>query len=336
MAETIDLGSREKHAIAHSLALTGQVLGAALGAVIGGAIVIGVVVVTGGIGLVAAVSIMIAAIGLVSAIGKAWGGTKKGHRSGEIARGSPTIYYGPYRKPAARLMDPLKCEDPLVSLAESAAASPLAILSPGLMVGVALGLHNLLGAHPDSFIGAGVKNIIYDTNFVLASRIKDKTSCGGSVDEGEETILLGGETFYVMDPAQMTEDSAAMWWIMFGLDVVGLLFGVSEVKFALKLVLPMLAPWALRGLGMAVNAAGYPTLAGWIGAAEKVLGYGVGGRTRIDKGNLAADLVAVYLGFPEAPEKPVSAEDAAYRRQVMRRSGASKAWYNTQYQLPAN
>jgi hypothetical protein len=335
MAETIDLGSREKHAIAHSLALTGQVLGAALGAVVGGVIVAIAAAGTAGIGLVAAVGIMVACVGIGAAVGKWLGGKSKGHRSGEIARGSPTIFYGPYRKPAARLMDPLKCEDPLVSLAESAAASPLAILSPGLMVGVALGLHEVLGAHPKSFIGAGVKNIIYDTDFLLASRIKDKTSCGGSVDEGEETILLGGETFHVMDPALMTEDSTAMWWILLGVDVIGLFFGVSEVKALVKLI-PVLAPWAFKGLGMAANYAGYPRLAGWLGVAEKVTAFGVGARKGVDAGILGGELFAAYLGFPDPPEAPVSAEDAAYRRQVMRRSGASKSWYNYQYQLPAN
>lgn len=279
MSHEILNAARKFDPIEHSFGLVGQLTGAVIGAIVGAAVVAVVAIATGGVGALFAIGVIIGCLGIGAGVGKLIGKLLPKAKSGHIADGSPTIFYGPEMRNAARVSDPLECQDPLVSLAEKFASMPLApVISPGGYLAVKLGLHKMIGAHPGKRIESGVQEIFFDVEMLWASRIKDRTECDGRICEGIETILLGGTTGHTRPDSEVTEDSAIVEWTLWGLDWVGTILGVvgaARKGFAI-------AGAIVGAAGQFVSFLGFKKAGLGLGMASEVLGI-IGGASKTAK-----------------------------------------------------
>ena len=181
------------HEIEHSAALMGFLVGAAIGLAIGVAIVAATVA-TGGAALavVAAVGGAVASTGGGALAGMYIGGAKMSPK-GPISSGSPNVFYGPGRIPAARaVIDTVTCQD-----------------------------------HGLKFLATGSDSVFI--NQYPAVRDDDKSECDGTVKSELDNIFIGAETAQYLEidsevPEWMV--NVAMGMVIVG-SAVALVFGAA-------------------------------------------------------------------------------------------------------------
>jgi uncharacterized Zn-binding protein involved in type VI secretion len=201
----VERAAHVDHTIEHSHKDLGNFIGLGLGILAGIAIVA-----TGGLAA-APLACGIAVLG--GDIGTFVGGVFPNRAdSGHIALGSPTVFYGPETKPAARMNDRTACYSPGMPTMER--LSPwLAIVNPvfaGMsLLSAARGLNRAIvinfemegipvlpsdsepGAHAGSRIADGSETVFIET--WPAARDKDGVHpCDGKISSGIDSILIGG------------------------------------------------------------------------------------------------------------------------------------------------
>lgn len=325
--------ARKYDAVTHSLGQFGSIVGAVAGALVGAAICVVAEIFSAGFATPVVLGIIIGATSLGAALGKwLFSGIKV--KSGRISDGSPTIFYGREIRNAARMTDPLECNDPLVAITDNPVVQ---ILSPAAFIASQTGLNRMLFGHGGAFVWDGVNNIYYDTAILMPSRIESLTSCGGNVSEGIDTVILFGETVHIADPSLATEDLAALSWFFFALDIAGLFTGVGEAKGAYKIAM-FLTSLGLKVGAFAANLTGHPQLANRLTTIDGIISWLNGVPGARDPGTLIKDLIlgggSTVTNVATAPpgmEQPGSAEVQRYQRRARQR--IQKPWYQTQYQL---
>lgn len=334
--------ARKYDAVTHSLGQAGMIVGAVAGALVGAAALVLIEVFTVGVGTPVAIGLVIATTGIGAAIGK-WLGGMVEVKSGKISDGSPTIFYGKEIRNAARITDPLECADPLLEITENPIVQ---ILSPAAFIASKTGLNKMIFGHGGAFVWSGTYNIFCDTDFLLASRIESKTSCGGKVSEGIDTIILFGATVHIADPELASEDLATLFWFFTLLDLAGLFTGIGGLKTAPKIAL-FLTSLGLKVGGTIARLAGYPQLAANLQRIDAVISTlagipGLAGAKNVD--DVVGGLKDVVLGpagqganeltNPKAMSPKDAADVEKYKRRVRQR--ITKPWYDTQYgRVPA-
>ena len=328
MSKEAGPAARKFHAIGHSLALTGQVIGAAVGVVVGAAVAIGLAFT--GVGAALCVACLLTGLGLGAALGKLIGSFFDGIKSGKIKEGAATIFYGREALNAARIKNEIECKDPMAALAQTDAGK---LIAPGISVAVALGM----GVHDGAFINEGTWGIFLEPEGFAASRLECQTSCGGKVAEGLDTIVLCGMRVYVVDPALITEDSAAMNWFLFTVDIVNTFLGIGALKTGGKIA-AFVTQLGLKLTSQGLKAAGYPDAARYLDYADSglslVTGLKGGGvdiykdviPSIVNVGSNAKDQVTGTRVDPKTTQ-----EMERYSRRMQR--GTGRSWYETQYQL---
>ncbi|MFO0615876.1 MAG: hypothetical protein U0414_24995 [Polyangiaceae bacterium] len=325
--------ARKYDAITHSLGQFGAIVGAVVGAVVGGLICVAAEALSFGFATPVVLGIIIATTGLGAALGKwLFNGIKV--KSGRISDGSPTIFYGSEIRNAARMTDPLECNDPLVAITDNPIVQ---ILSPAAFIASKTGLNKMLFGHGGAFLWDGVNEIFYDTDILMPSRIESLTSCGGNVSEGIDTVILFGDTVHIADPSLASEDLAAISWALTLLDIAGLFTGVGEVTGGVKIAL------FLTSLGLKVGSfvallTGHPQLANKLTTIDGIISLGTGLGNLRDKATLIKDVIlggtSTGVNIATAPpgmEQQNNPEINRYTRRVRQR--ITKPWYQTQYQL---
>ncbi|CAM3315541.1 RHS repeat-associated core domain-containing protein [Paracoccus aminovorans] len=219
------------HEIEHSSAFMGFLVGAAVG-LLAGAAIVAATVLTGG----AALAVVAAVGGAVAATG---GGALAGMYIGEaiknpkgpISSGSPDVFYGAARIPAARaVIDTVACKD-----------------------------------HGTKFLATGSDSVFINT--YPAVRDDDKSECDGTVKSGFDNIFIGAETMQYLEiesevPEWMVD--VAMGMVIVG-TAVALTFGAAAAFAAGGLC--ALGTFGLQVAGGLVGAAILAPVGGMIGEA---------------------------------------------------------------------
>lgn len=209
------MAARVGDTIAHSpllgLALTGIALGIAVGIALvvltvmtGGAdLVAGGVVLAEGATVLATVAETLAAVGevlgLVSTLCTAtslfytfgkWLGSKFSAAipTGNITSGAATVFIGPGLPAAARYQDSIKCQEPITTYIGAMTLG--SVLCPGIGPFIAAGIVYYNSDHAGATIAQGSKTVL--TERKSQSRVGDKTSCGGTISTGCESVIVGG------------------------------------------------------------------------------------------------------------------------------------------------
>lgn len=244
------------HLIEHSSAFMGFLIGAAVG--LAAAVAIVAIVGTGGAALavVAAVGGVVAATGGGALTGMAIGETIKNPK-GPISTGSPNVFYGPARIPAARaVIDSVACTD-----------------------------------HGPKFLATGSDSVF--VNVFPAVRDDDKTECDGTVFSDLSHILIGAETVQYLEIDSEVPDwmvNVAMGMVIVG-TAVALTFGAAAAFTAAGLC--GLINFAGSVVGGMVGAAILAPVGGMIGEA---LGGETGKRIGEAVGGFVGGLVGGGLG----------------------------------------
>lgn len=219
------------HQIEHSSAFMGFLVGAAVG-LLAGAAIVAATVVTGG----AALAVVAAVGGAVAATG---GGALAGMYIGEaiknpkgpISSGSPNVFYGPGRIPAARaVIDTVACQD-----------------------------------HGAKFLATGSDSVFINT--YPAVRDDDKSECDGTVFSDVDNIFIGAETMQYLE----IESEVPEWMVnvALGMVIVGsavaLTFGAAAAFAAGGLC--ALGTFGLQVAGGLIGAAILAPIGGMIGEA---------------------------------------------------------------------
>lgn len=219
------------HQIEHSSAFMGFLIGAAIGLVVGVAIVAATVA-TGG----AALAVIAAVGGAVAATG---GGALAGMYIGEaiknskgpISTGSPNVFYGPGRIPAARaVIDSVACKD-----------------------------------HGTKLLATGSDSVF--VNLYPAVRDSDKSECDGTVKSDFDNIFIGAETMQYLEIEGEVPDwmvNVALGMVIVG-SAVALTFGAAAAFAAGGLC--ALGTFGLQVAGGMIGAAILAPIGGMIGEA---------------------------------------------------------------------
>lgn len=194
--------------IKHSFEFFGQVAGFVAGLAVAGALIIGGVLAapfTGGMSLAASILAVITIAGL-GETGAGIGGLigkylLPGMESGRIAKGARTVFIGPGRKNAARVRDPLVCQDP-----GSTVLQTMSLLNP-MMTPAYLAFSLMGGSHAGAELREGSGTVKIEGQ--EASRVGDKTTCGGQVSKGSETVLIGGPKY---STGVGSGEEVPAWW----------------------------------------------------------------------------------------------------------------------------
>ena len=306
-------GARKKDPSTHSFALVGQLTGAAIGATIGV-----IAVAAGGVG--AAIIIPLTVGG--AALGKTLGGLIPPMKSGVIKEGSPNTFYGPERRNAARVMDPVDCADP---------AMMLNMFSPaGMLIQATTGWNpmSIVASHAGSFVGEGVFECRINTK--EAGRLSDRTSCKGDIADGEKTVLIGGTPFGVVPRSEQSEDSILVEYGLGALDWAGSLIGLGTGGWKAAAGVGLKVAAGLADLTLGKNN----WLSYWLNFAEK--GVGFKGTHWLEKGAGISELGA--KGYDTATvegDLPSTPEMNRRRRALLKEHGAEKPyWTATRYTMP--
>lgn len=325
--------ARKYDAVTHSLGQFGSIVGAVAGAIVGAVVCAVAEFFSFGFATPVVAGIIIGATSLGAALGKwAFSGVKV--KSGRISDGSPTIFYGREIRNAARMTDPLECNDPLVAITDNPIVQ---ILSPAAFIASATGLNRMLFGHGGAFVWDGVNNVFYDTDVLMPSRIESLTSCGGNVSEGIDTVILFGETVHIADPSLATEDLASLYWFFTALDIAGLFTGIGEVRGAYRIAM-FLTSLGLKTGSFIAMLSGNPQLANRLTTIDGIISWLNGVPGARDPGTLIKDLIIGGGGTatniataPPAMEQAPSPEVQRYQRRVRQR--INRPWYQTQYRL---
>jgi hypothetical protein len=265
------MAARVGDTIAHSpllgLALTGIAVGLAIGIALvaltiatGGAdLVVGGVVVAEGASLLATVGATLAAVaealGLVSTLCTAtaavytfasWLGSKFAAAipTGDISAGAATVFIGAGIPAAARYQDPVDCQEPVTTymgaMLLGAVAGPV-----GVLAAAAITYAN--SAHTGATIAQGSETVL--TEGKSQSRVGDKTSCGGTISTGCDSVFVGGPPNAEVSAG--AELPATLVEIMEGIDRVGVITGLlSGIGGLAKLIAKegwKFALWSVEG-----------------------------------------------------------------------------------------
>ncbi len=208
MSFTVRDAARVKDKITHSGAVLGQYAGAVIGALVG----CGVTIATSGAGAATIIPLTVAGAALGKYLGEK---LMPAIESGEIKSGAATVFYGPERRNAAHLKDPLKCKGALAATLDKIdpIAPNLGIPSPA----------EVLDAHVGEFIAEGVREVWIEN--LDAARVGEQTSMGGIVSTGIESIKIGGTVFALVPRSEQTQDNALFEWALWGLDWGSTIFG---------------------------------------------------------------------------------------------------------------
>lgn len=212
MSFTIRDAARVHDKITHSGAVFGQYVGAVVGALAGCVVTIA----TEGAGAVTIIPLVVGGAALGKYLGEKF---LPAIESGEIKSGAATVFYGPERRNAAHLKDPLKCKGALAAMLDKVdpIAPNLGIPSPAEVV----------DAHTGEFIAEGVREVWIEN--LDAARVGEQTSMGGAISTGIESIKIGGTVFALVPRSQQTQDNAIFEWTLWGLDWGSTLFGGGPI-----------------------------------------------------------------------------------------------------------
>lgn len=202
--------------------------------------------------------------------------------AGVIVEGASRTRIGPGTPLAARIKDGIKCGDPtgatIIPIVATLfmpgvglvwAGSEIATMAKALWSGECE-LHGQLpyGAHPGAKIAGGSETVfIEDRN---AARRNDRTSCGGHIAKGCETVLTGGEEVGLAGTEGASE-MTDLGYTLKGIGYIGSVLGViekgmgegGEVKAA---------QLALRIAADVARANGQKDLANSIDLARQIIG----------------------------------------------------------------
>jgi RHS repeat-associated protein len=253
------------HQIEHSSALFGFIAGAVVGLAIGIAVV--ATVATGGAALavIAAVGGAVAATGGMALAGKYIGEAIK-NPSGPIGTGSPNVFYGPGRIPAARaIQDIVGCKN-----------------------------------HGPKRIATGSDSVFINT--FPAARRTDKTECDGTVGSDLDHLFIGAETAQYLE----IESEVPEWMVELaqGMVIVGtavaLVFGAAAAALAGGLCA------VVKFGGTVALGYGGALLGGMAGGAiGQALGGELGKRIGEVTGGLLGGIAGARLGNRLATGHPV-------------------------------
>ena len=237
----VNLAAHVDCKVGHSAADAGFFIGLGLGILAGIAIVA-----TGG--LAAPVIALACGVATASAgAGEVIGSQADVEDSGHIARGSPTTFYGPRTRAAARMNDRTACFSPGMATMESLASPAVPIF--GALSGIRQGWRQLRvfamnlrgeeilptdgapGAHPGSKIADGSRTVSIDR--MPAARKEDGVHpCAGKISSGIESIKIGGPRGAMAGTEDRDEVDSSMRGVAFVIDVVGNVAG-GPADFAL-------------------------------------------------------------------------------------------------------
>ncbi len=329
--------ARKFHFVGHSLALSGQLIGAAVGAVVGG--ILAVVCALTGVGAVLCIGLLLTGIGLGAALGKFLGSFIEGIESGKIKKGAETILYGPEGLNAARIKNEVECQDPIAAGAKEVFGKALPVVSPAIALGV--------GSHAGAFMNEGVWGIFYEPEGFAASRKDSQTSCGGKITKGIDSIILCGESIYVIHPSEITEDSAAVNWVLFGIDIVNTCLGfgaLGKLTKAAKIgkIALIATQLGIKTASQILKSAGYPNAGKALDVVDNVIGIGTGIKSSKSAAETAEavykDILPGITGISSTGKDIYTGPDVKTNRDMedysrrMRR-GTGRSWYETQPSL---
>ncbi len=179
--------AHQHHGIEHSMALTGQVAGAAVGVAIGA-----VLIAAKGVGVLLIVPLALAGAEIGKQLAEAF---LPPMTSGCIDKGATSVLYGPSQKPAARVLDPVSCSDPLAIVALTNPTLPL----------TAKALIAAAAQHRNKYVVMGAFGVTIEQR--EAARLRDLTKCAGSISSAIDSIWIGGFTIYADAPSSLTESN---------------------------------------------------------------------------------------------------------------------------------
>lgn len=213
---SFDRAARVGDHISHSYAPAGEMLGAALG------IVIGCVITVASDGALIGFAPDVILIG--ADVGKAIGSHFHDEDSGRISRGAATVTTGEGMPRAARMSDALICAD-----AKGTGQALMGLASvfgpPGMAVA---GIYELAGggSHPGAFVADGSECVFIEG--WNAARRGDKTSCGGQISTGCETVLIGCRTIGRVGTKNLSEIPPWLDWAHSAVDWAGFILGFFD------------------------------------------------------------------------------------------------------------
>lgn len=205
--------AHKHHGIDHSPAFIGQVTGAAVGVAIGALLIW-----AGGLGALVIVPLASSGAELGKQLAKK---LLPKMTSGSIKEGAATVVYGADRKPAARILDPIDCMDPL---------GMTALISPSIpseLKAVAV----LASMHLNKFVDMGAHGVTIENN--EASRIDDLTTCSGNISSAIDSIWIGGFAIYIDAPTSLSENNHYFDTLMTVAETIDMIKG-GPVKWVLS------------------------------------------------------------------------------------------------------
>jgi uncharacterized Zn-binding protein involved in type VI secretion len=142
--------------------------------------------------------------------------------TGNITAGAATVFIGSGVPAAARYTDPIKCQEPATTYLGAMTLG--SIICPGVGTLIAAAIVYAYSSHDGAKIAQGSKTVL--TEGKSQSRVGDKTSCGGTIKNGCETVFIGGPpNAEVSALAEMPED---VEWVMRQVDNLGVITGMAS------------------------------------------------------------------------------------------------------------
>jgi hypothetical protein len=108
--------------------------------------------------------------------------------SGNIKAGASTVFIGPGTPAAARYQDAIDCQEPASTYIGAVALGSVIAGPVGMVAAAAIVYAN--SGHVGAKLDQGSKTVL--TEGKSQSRVGDKTTCGGAVSTGCETVFVGG------------------------------------------------------------------------------------------------------------------------------------------------
>lgn len=154
--------------------------------------------------------------------------------TGEITSGAATVTIGPGGRAAARYLDTVACKEPLATYMGASVLGGLLVPGVGGLAAAALVAKN--GEHEGATLAQGSATVL--TEGRSQSRKGDKTTCGGKVASGCETVWIGGapsaEVAWDAEVAEEVETAmTAVHWIG---EAAGFISQKSTAKRVLQVV----------------------------------------------------------------------------------------------------